>query len=161
MKRAMMFGLSMLFVVATVSFVDAAEKGDRGPRKKGEARKGGDRDGDRKGGEGRRRGHHGELAKKLNLSEEQQASMKKIHETFVADMKAAREAKDRDAAKAAFKTRHESVMGILTAEQKEKLAKLRKEHGPRDGDGPRKGPRKGKGDGDGPRKGGKRPGADK
>ena len=109
MKRAMSFGLAMLFVLASVSFVDAkpGEKGgDRGPRKKGDRG-----EGDRKrGGHDHRRG---ELAEKLGLSDDQKASMKEIHETFVAAMKEARENKDREAAKAAFEARHKAVMSIL------------------------------------------------
>ena len=148
MKRTLMLSLSMLFVVATVSIANAeeGEERKRGPRKGGDAR------------EGHKRGP-GDVFKKLNLSDDQKASMKEIHETFAAEMKAAREAKDRDAGKAAHEKRHAAVMDILNDDQKEILKKMRKHRGPRDGD--RKGPpRKGKGEGD--RKGkGKRPGGKK
>lgn len=135
MKRTLMFGLSMLFVLASVSFVNA-EEGERGDRKKGEHKR----------GEGRR-GDHGDFLKKLNLTDDQKASMKEIHKTFAAEMKAAREAKDREAGKAAFEKRHAAVMDILDDDQKKILKKMRENRGPRDGDRkgpPRKGPRKGK-----------------
>ena len=88
----------------------------------------------------------------LDLNEDQQAALKKIHEDFMTAIKAA---KTREEKMAAMKARHEAVSGVLSKEQMEKLRqRMRGQHrgkGP-GGKGPGgKGPG-GKGPGPGGRK---------
>lgn len=135
MKQALAFGLIVAMLAATV-VVGADEDAAKGDKGKG-----------RRGG-----GERGIAAilKQLDLNEEQQAKVKEAHGELQEAMKAARENKDREAARAAFGKFRESVMSVLTDEQKEKFQKLVSE---RRGDGKGRGKGKGKGKGERPEKG--------
>lgn len=75
----------------------------------------------------RHRGMHGEMMKELNLSAEQQAKLKTIHEAEKKEMQALKT----DADKAARKELHEKYKtqfeSVLTAGQKTKLKEAKKE----------------------------------
>lgn len=71
-------------------------------------------------------GHGGPLQaalEKANLSAEQKEKIKAINEDAKAAMKAAREAKDKEAGKKAMADHLEKVMGVLDADQKEIVKK--------------------------------------
>ena len=71
----------------------------------------------------------------MELSDEKRASLKKIHEDFMAATKAA---KTREEKMAAYKARKAAVEGILSKEQLEQLQRrLREQHRPRRGGGDR------------------------
>jgi len=65
-----------------------------------------------------------------NLSDEQKEKIKTINEESKAAMKAAREAKDKEAGKKAMADHREKVMAVLTAEQIESVKKYMAEHRP-------------------------------
>ena len=92
----------------------------------------------------------------LDLKDEQQASLKKIHEDFMTAMKAA---KTREEKMAAFKARQKAVEGILSKEQMEKMRQqMRERHRRRGGDRDRNRDRDRRRDrGKGPRPGGEKP----
>jgi len=122
MKRRVF--LSVLVVALMGSFAFAAE---------------GDKPKEGKEGKGKGRGDAMAAAlEKANLNDDQKAQVKKIQEEFKASMDAARETKDRDAMRAAVEKRHEAIMGVLTAEQKETVKKHLEENRPKRGDGDKK-----------------------
>lgn len=67
---------------------------------------------------------------KANLTDDQKAKIKTINEEAEAAMKAAREAKDKEAGKKAFMERSEKIMAVLTDEQKEVVKKYLAENRP-------------------------------
>ncbi|MFT3949972.1 MAG: hypothetical protein QM763_23605 [Agriterribacter sp.] len=92
------------------------------------------------------RGRHDVDFKKLNLSAEQQAQMKKIHEDFKGKMdnleksEATITLKDYREKKKMFETqRHEQIQNVFTKEQKDQLAKMHSERGRKFDGGPRRG----------------------
>ena len=151
--------LSAVILAFIAPMAIAAPDGEKGPR-----------DGDRPHAH-RHGGHLKAALSKLDLSDDQRAEIKDIVEAsreeakayreangetikkLMGEMKAAREAKDKDAAEAVraeLKKRHEAspmhaahqaILGVLTDDQRAKLAEMRKnhDHGPRgEGDKPRK-----------------------
>ncbi|MFT3748828.1 MAG: hypothetical protein QM768_10945 [Agriterribacter sp.] len=94
-------------------------------------------------------GMHGKHAmdfKKLNLTADQQAQMKKIHEDFrskMADLKkseATITVKDyKEKKKIIAKQHHDEIQNVFNKEQKDQLAKMRSERGRKFNGGPRKG----------------------
>lgn len=148
--------LSAVILAFIAPMAIAAPDGEKGPR-----------DGDRP----RRGGGIKHALSKLDLSDDQKAEIHDIMEaakedikayreanaeTFkklMADMKAAREAQDKEAAEAVraemkklheaspAHAAHQAILGVLTDDQKAKLAQMRENRpkGPRgEGDGPRK-----------------------
>lgn len=81
-------------------------------------------------------GRHNMAYQKLNLTQDQQAQVKKINEEFkskIAELKkseATITVKDYNEKKKAFsKQRHEQLQNVLTKDQKDQLAKMRSERG--------------------------------
>ncbi len=62
----------------------------------------------------------------LSLSDDQVESWKAVHEKYEADLKAAREARDREKGEATRKKIDEELRAILTEEQQEKFEEMKK-----------------------------------
>lgn len=82
----------------------------------------------------RDKGKHGEVLRaaleKANLSDDQKAKVKTIQEETATALKAAREAKDREAGMKAMREGMEKTMAVLTDEQKAIVKKYMEENAP-------------------------------
>ena len=101
-------------------------------------------DEDNKPKEGKGKGRGGEALaaalEKANLSDDQKAKIKTINEESDAAIKAAREAKDREASRKAYTEKMEKIMAVLSDEQKAIVKKHLEENRPKRRDGDKKRP---------------------
>lgn len=113
MTRRMMFAFVAVMLVSSVAFGAEEEKEKKRP-----------------GGPGG--GDLFALVEKLDLSAEQKEKIAEIKTKSQEAMKAAREAKDREAGRKAYTEAREAVMAVLTDAQKEQLKKLAGDRKPGD-----------------------------
>lgn len=115
MQRRVFMSVLVVALMGVFSLANAAEEGD-------------------KKGKGKGPDVMQAALEKANLSAEQKEKIKAIRQETAAAMKAAREAKDKEAGKKAIMDSHEKVMAVLTDEQKEIVKKYLAENRPEKGD---------------------------
>lgn len=120
MNRRIALGAMFALLFAFTAFVNAEE-----PKKEGKG----------KGGPPRGGGIFVLVEKLDGLTDDQKSQIAKIKADTEAALEAAKEAKDRDAARKAFESVREKLAAVLTDDQKAQLKKMLEEHRPK-GDRP-------------------------